>query len=86
MAVKSKVVEKVKKAVTPKRPALKLGDEGVIVKEVQKKLVKDGSKVKVTGKFNIGTRSAVCAFQRRHNLPVDGVVTAKTWTVLNKIK
>lgn len=36
----------------------------------------------VNGKYNIWTRRAVRKFQRKHHLPVDGVVGARTWQAL----
>ena len=38
----------------------------------------------VNGKYGIWTRRAVRKFQKKHNLPVDGVVGPKTWAALRK--
>ena len=67
-------------------PELKMGSKGELVTQLQDLLSKAGSKIKVKGVFNIGTRSAVCAFQKKNDLPVTGVVDKKTWTKLLKVK
>lgn len=43
-----------------------LGDEGEIVKDIQERLALLGSKVKATGKFNIGTCSALKSWQKKN--------------------
>ena len=78
---KTEVKPEVKKAAFPK-----YGDKSNEVKMLQKMLRKDGSKVQVDGVFGCGTRSAVQGFQRRHKISVTGVVNAKTWNALSKLK
>lgn len=53
-----------------------MGDEGEIVKDIQERLALLGSKVKVTGKFNIGMLSAVKSWQKKNKLQVTGNVSA----------
>ena len=72
--------------VAKKNRVLQYGMMGEDVTTLQKLLQKDGSTVKITGLFNIGTVSAVKAFQRRHNLPTTGIVDAKTRAALKKVK
>lgn len=62
---------------------VKLGEKGTIVKGITELLQKHGSTVKVTDTFHVGVRSAVIAFQKKHNLKPTGVVDKKTWTKLN---
>ena len=91
MLIKKKPVE-TKKKPAPKKaskikyPILKMGDKGEVVTQLQDFLSRAGSSIKITGVFNIGTRSAVCAFQKRNGLVVDGVVGTKTWDKLLKVK
>jgi peptidoglycan hydrolase-like protein with peptidoglycan-binding domain len=58
------------------------GEAGPRITKVQKLLAKSGSSIKPTGVFSIGMVSAVKAFQKKHKLPVTGVVDAKT---MNKL-
>ena len=53
-----------------------LGDKGEIIKDIQERLALLGSKVKVTGEFNIGTLSAVKSWQKKNKLQVSGKVSA----------
>lgn len=53
-----------------------IGDEGDLVKEIQERLALLGSKVKATGKFNIGTLSAVKSWQKKNKLMVSGNISA----------
>lgn len=55
---------------------VRIGDSGDIVKDIQERLALLGSKVKATGKFNIGTMSAVKCWQRKNKLQVVGVINA----------
>lgn len=66
-------------------PIVKFGDTGDLVDQMQDFLQKDGSGLKITGVFDIGTLSAVRAFQRRHKLKPDGIVGPKTWAELLKL-
>lgn len=63
-------------------PTLREGDRGEMVTMLQDILSKNGSSLKVDGIFGAGTRSAVRAFQKKHDLDVDGVVGPKTWNAL----
>ncbi len=61
---------------------LRIGDKGPDVKKIYAALKKHGSTIKPTDVFHIGMQSAVFSFQRKHNLPVTGVVDKKTWDKL----
>lgn len=61
----------------PSRPLLKMGDKGEDVKRLQKKLG-----VTVDGDFGPKTRLAVCDFQTKHKLVVDGIVGGYSWRAL----
>ena len=64
----------------PVRPVytnIKLGDEGAEVRRLQNDLG-----VKVDGVFGDDTDKAVRAFQKKHELVVDGVVGRATWEAL----
>lgn len=61
---------------------LKIGSEGKEVTELQKMLGKTGSTVQATGKYGIGTWSAVFRFQRNNSLSPTGFVDEKTWDKL----
>ena len=69
-----------------KYPDLKMGDKGELVCQLQDFLSRHGSNIKIIGVYNIGTYSAVCAFQRKHELKVTGKVNKDTWTALLKVK
>ena len=56
---------------------LKLGSNGVSVKELQKLLG-----LTADGDFGPKTENAVKNFQKKHNLTEDGIVGSKTWQVL----
>jgi len=43
-----------------------------------------GSKIKVNGLMTIGMTTALCAFQRKHSLPITGELDATTWNALKK--
>lgn len=58
------------------------GEAGGRVTKAQKLLVKAGSKIKANGIYTIGMVSAVKAFQKKHKLPVTGVIDAKTMSKL----
>lgn len=64
---------------------LTLGDRGKEVSDVQTRLRAQGFELGregVDGYFGPGTRLAVCAFQQRRGLLVDGVVGDNTWREL----
>ncbi|MDY6315849.1 MAG: peptidoglycan-binding domain-containing protein [Oribacterium sp.] len=54
---------------------IKLGDESDLVRDVQIRLAVLGSKVHATGKFNIGTLSAVKSWQKKNKLKVSAKLT-----------
>lgn len=58
------------------------GEAGARITKAQKLLAKAGSSIKPNGIFTIGMVSAVKAFQKKHKLPVTGVIDAKT---MNKL-
>lgn len=68
-----------------KHPMLQRGAKGEDVKTLQTLLAKDGSTLQIDGIFGIGTQTAVKAFQKKHNLVVDGIVGPKTWAELDKL-
>lgn len=53
--------------------------------QLQDLLAKGGSSVKIDGCFGLGTRNAVRAFQKKHNLIVNGVVDSNTWLKLLEV-
>jgi peptidoglycan hydrolase-like protein with peptidoglycan-binding domain len=59
------------------QPLLWLGSSGATVTSVQRRLG-----VSATGTFGTATRSAVLAYQRRHDLPRTGAVDDPTWSRL----
>jgi len=65
----------------PARKTLRRGDEGDVVKELQKLL-----RLEDDGKFGPGTEAAVRQFQRDHNMVPDGIVGPKTWTTLDEVQ
>jgi peptidoglycan hydrolase-like protein with peptidoglycan-binding domain len=66
-----------------RRITLKRGDKGTEVEALQKLLTAAGVyEGTVTGKFDGKTVTAVRRFQRNNRLGVDGVVGARTWSVL----
>lgn len=72
-------------AITVTYPTVKTGCKGEIVTQLQFFLSRSGSGVKIDGIFHIGTRNAVKAFQRKHDLEPDGIVGPKTWTKLLEV-
>ena len=87
-AVKSvkKTAPKKTVAKKPSYPEVKFGAEGELVVQLQDLLSKHGSSIKISGKFNVGTLSAVKSFQKKNGLGITGVVNKKTWDALIKIK
>ena len=82
---------------TPSKPAvnggkcevtvdeLSKGSEGAQVKSAQLLLIGNGfscGKYGADGEFGSGTLAAVRNFQRKHNLTVDGIIGANTWSKL----
>jgi peptidoglycan hydrolase-like protein with peptidoglycan-binding domain len=65
-------------------PALKLYDRGPKVKLASELLAKHGSTLKPTEHFTLAMRSAVLAFQRKHDLEKTGIIDKKTWKALKK--
>ena len=63
---------------------LKLFDVGNKVKRASIMLGKHGSSLKPTEEFTLAMRSAVIAFQKKHNLEATGRIDVKTWRALKK--
>lgn len=63
-------------------PIIKEGSTGQLVDQLQIFLSRYGSKVKVSGIFNSGTRNAVIAFQKKQGLDPTGIVEKQTWSKL----
>lgn len=61
---------------------LRIGDNGPDVKKIAAALKKYGSTIKPTAVYTIGMLSAVRSFQKKHDLPVTGIVDKKTWDKL----
>jgi hypothetical protein len=67
------------------RPALKYGSQGTSVRRVQRALnAGRGPSVAVDGVFGLLDARAVKRFQRRHDLPRTGVVSTRTWRLLQR--
>ncbi len=64
---------------------MKLGDMSKQVEKAQRYLNTLGSKVKITGSYNIGTVSAVTAFQKKNGLKATGIIDSETWNLLKKL-
>jgi metacaspase-1 len=67
---------------TPSRPALRQGDRGDAVKELQQLLRDHGYSITPDGIFGSYTASIVRQFQRSCGLPADGIVGPDTWSAL----
>lgn len=63
-------------------PDVHPGESGELITQLQDLLVKSGSSIVMTGVFDLGTRNAVRAFQKKHRLTVDTIVGPETWTKL----
>lgn len=64
---------------------LKLGSKGVLVKELQSRLLElkyNCGSTGADGIFGAGTYNAVASFQRINGLSADGIVGPKTWEIL----
>jgi peptidoglycan hydrolase-like protein with peptidoglycan-binding domain len=67
------------------RPALKYGSQGIAVRRVQRAVnAVHLSQVPVDGVFGLDDSRAVQRYQRRHHLPVTGVVSVRTWRLLQR--
>lgn len=66
-------------------PDIQQGSTGEIVIQLQDFLVHAGSNIRIDGVFGLGTRNAVRAFQKKHKLPVTGIVNDKTWIKLLEV-
>ena len=69
-------------AITVTYPTIRQGASGEIVIQLQDLLAKDGSGIRINGIFDLATRNAVRAFQKRNELLVDGIVGPITWMKL----
>ena len=64
---------------------LRMGDEGPAVRHAQQMLEAAGYPPgKLDGNFGARTLRAIVTFQSDKELPIDGIVAANTWTVLEK--
>ena len=63
-------------------PTIREGASGEIVFQLQDLLIKAGSAISLDGKFGLGTRNAVRAFQKNHELPITGIADSGTWIKL----
>jgi len=68
----------------PVFPVLQKGAKGPAVEILQRQLVDAGHIIPIDGDFGPGTEQAVCAFQYKCDLVVDGVVGRYTWLELAK--
>lgn len=66
------------------QPVLREGDQGEVVKMLQRVLNVSGAALEVDGDFGPRTLKAVKHFQIDHSLPDTGVVDALTWAALAK--
>lgn len=60
-------------------PTLRPGDQGTLVRTLQRELNYSGYSLTVDGVYGSATRAAVEDFQRRHSLPVTGTTATMTW-------
>ena len=67
-----------------RKTELKLHDIGKKVLKASELLAKHGSSLKPTEEFTLAMRSAVTAFQKKHNLDKTGIIDKKTWRELKK--
>ena len=68
--------------ITVSYPTIKRGSKGEIVVQLQDLLARNGSSVRISGIYDVGTVSAVGAFQRKHGLKIDGIAGPETWKQL----
>ena len=71
--------------ITATYPTIRECAKGEIVIQLQDLLVKAGSNISIDGIFGLGTRNAVRAFQKKHELSVTGVVDGVTWITLLEV-
>jgi hypothetical protein len=77
-AAKAKAADKAKLDKAKAAPAATHAAPANAMAQTQRALQKLGAPVKTDGHFDVATRSAVEAFQRRNHLPVNGELTAET--------
>jgi lipoprotein-anchoring transpeptidase ErfK/SrfK len=65
-------------------PDLAYGDDGALVVELNRRLTVAGFNADDGDTFGRETRHAVYAFQKHHEMPVDGVFTAEMWDLLSE--
>jgi peptidoglycan hydrolase-like protein with peptidoglycan-binding domain len=65
------------------RPPIRIGSEGVIVKQLQRRLNRYGASLGLDGEFGAATDKAVKAFQRANGFTVDGIVGPTTAAALS---
>ncbi|MEO1431585.1 MAG: peptidoglycan-binding protein [Cyanobacteria bacterium J06632_19] len=83
IAAPQKQIAQVVVGATMNRPSLKIGSEGVPVRELQGALKLLGFyKGEVNGIFSQSTKQAVSSFQQAAGLKSDGVVDTNTWQTL----
>jgi peptidoglycan hydrolase-like protein with peptidoglycan-binding domain len=67
-------------------PTLQKGSQGELVQALQQRLLFAGEYTgECDGEFGSDTEAAVKAFQRRHQLTVDGIVGDRTWFALSSV-
>ncbi|MEM9926774.1 MAG: peptidoglycan-binding domain-containing protein [Cyanobacteria bacterium P01_D01_bin.50] len=86
-SINEKPPEEVKESEPLVMPELRKGSKGEIVKKAQRilKLTSDYIGY-VDGDFGGIMESGLKSFQRRHKLPVTGIIDSYTWDALNKIR
>jgi hypothetical protein len=70
----------------PTLPVLQRGSKGPAVEKLQGELIESGYSLRIDGDFGPTTEKAVCAFQYKSHLVVDGIVGSYTWRALAKDK
>ena len=65
------------------KPPLRKGSEGVLVKQLQRRLNRYGASLGLDGEFGAVTERAVMAFQKANSMEQDGVVGPKTAAALS---
>ncbi|MEL6254245.1 MAG: peptidoglycan-binding domain-containing protein [Bacteroidota bacterium] len=61
-----------------------IGDNSATVREIQDRLYKKGSEIRIDGIFREETKQAVAAFQKKKKLPETGIVDIETFLKLMK--